>query len=207
MEDKHDISELISWYQRYANTIEQDNHPAEDFSKLQDLAADLKLLQDCFPNTGSVSVVESSAEETNLSVLHRAITVSSNSTYALRFLFNHSVRKFYTNFSLHEVNGISARRTAKVTQMELLVVLNRMLTSQEKNIEYPHIFEDDLPYRSRSWVLSLIQYLESEYIGRMCLTEDFKVLNNLVGRVISVIDFYETRLDENETRFLNNLIV
>ena len=205
MENNHDISELVSWYQHFANMIVPDHDPIEDFMKLQDHAAKLNLLQDCFPNAGSISVLGPSTKEPNLSLLHRAITASSKSTYALRFLFNHSVRKFYTNFSLHEVNEISQRKIAKVTQMELLVVLNRMLTSQERNIDYPDIYEDDLPYRSRSWVLSLIQYLESEYIGRMCLTDEFRELNKLVGQVLDAINLYEATIETNEIMFLNNL--
>jgi len=94
---------------------------------------------------------------------------------------------------------------AKVTLIELLVVLNRMLESQGRNLDYPDIFEDDLPYRSRSWVLNLIQYLESEYIGRICLSEDFGRLNNIVGRLIAIIDFYEVTLERNEMSFLNDL--
>ena len=92
-----------------------------------------------------------------------------------------------------------------MTLIELLVVLSRMLQSQERNVDYPDIFEQDLPYRSRSWVLSLIQYLESNYIGRMCVLEDFRRLNNMVGRFIDIIDFYEVTLQAIEMRFLNNL--
>jgi hypothetical protein len=57
--------------------------------------------------------------------------------------------------------------------MELLIVLNRMLDSQARNINYPDILEQDLPYRSRTWVLSLIEFLESHYIGQRCLSDEF----------------------------------
>jgi hypothetical protein len=50
--------------------------------------------------------------------------------------------------------------TVKVTLMELLVILNQMLQSKEEKCDYPNIHEDDLPYRSRSWVLRLVKYLE-----------------------------------------------
>jgi hypothetical protein len=212
MENHRDLSELFNWYQHFANIRQQDQGPSTVFNALiQEYAnyttSHRNLLQDCFPQPGSISVIQPSSQEPNLNILHRAITTSSNSTYALRYLFHPSVRKFYTNFSLDEVNCISARKMSKVTLMELLVVLNRMLTSQENNMDYPDIFDNDLPYRSRSWVLNLIQYLESEYIWRVCVTDEFRRLNNIVGDLLQYIDYYEITMQGNEIRFLNNLNV
>jgi hypothetical protein len=204
----HDISEIIRWYHRFAGADPPQGRDAiADFNSLQDLVDDLQLLQDCFPNPGSISVVVPSSEEPDLTVLHRAITVSHYCTYTLRYLFRRSVRKFYCNFSLQEVNAISPRKTAKVSIMELLVVINRMLLSQEVNEDYPNIHENDLPYRSRSWVLSLIDYLESQYIARKCLNDNFASLNHLIGRVMEVYDYYEIALAGNEARFLQEHVV
>ena len=44
------------------------------------------------------------------------------------------------------------------------------------------------------WVLSLIEYFESNYMHRMCSTDEYKALNELVGGVLSVIDAHEKRL-------------
>jgi hypothetical protein len=201
MDTPHDISQLILWYQRIGNI------PAKpiEFVEMLQFADELNLLQDCFQKPGTISVIHPSTFEPNLSILHRSITASSNSIFAMRFIFHHPVRKFYINFSLQEVETITEQKTAKLTLIELLVVLSRMLQSQEMNVDYPDIYEQDLPYRSRSWVLSLIQYLESDYIGRMCVSEDFKRLNNIVGRFMEIIDFYEVSLQAMEMRFLNNL--
>lgn len=204
MDNLHDITGLILWYQHFANASAEPIR--ENFQELQEYADELNLLRDCFQNPGSVSLIHpSTMDPGNLPTLHQAITASSLSLYSTRFLVHHSVRKFYINFSLQDVNQITKRKMAKVTLIELLVVLNRMLESQGRNLDYPDIFEDDLPYRSRSWVLNLIQYLESEYIGRMCLSEDFGRLNNIVGRFIAIIDFYEVTLERNEISFLNDL--
>jgi hypothetical protein len=76
-----------------------------------------------------------------------------------------------------------------------------------KDINYPDILEQDLPYRSRTWVLSLIQFLELHYIGQRCLSDEFRHLNLIVSRFLAVIDFYEITLHANEMRVLNNLNV
>lgn len=201
--NKHSITEIVNWYHRFAGTNPPPGHNAiADFHALQDLATKLELLKDCFPHPGSISVILPSSEEPDLTVLHRAITVSHFSTYALKYLFRRSVRRFYCNFSLDEVYGISPRKTAK-----LLVVLNRMLWSQEHQHDYPNIHEVDLPYRSRSWVLNLIEYLESQFIAMRCLGDDLVSVNNLVGCVIDVVDYYETALEENEAIFLREHVL
>jgi hypothetical protein len=201
--DNHTISEIVQWYHRFTGAHPPQDHDAvADFDALQQLAFKLQLLQDGFPNPGSISVVLPSSQEPDLSVLHRAVTVSHSSTYALRYLFQHSVWKFYCNFSLQEVNNITPRKTVKVSLMEFLVVMNRMLLSQATMSDYPNIHENDLPYRSRSWVLSLMEYLEVHYIPRYCGMDEFESLNDLVGRVIEVYDYYEIALIGNEARFL-----
>ena len=205
MESNHDLSQLISWYQRYADTdVPADHDPIQDFNELKDLAARLNLLQDCFTEPGPVSVIRPANAQPDLSTIHQAIATSSNATYSLRFLFNHAVRKFYTNFSPEEVGQISSKKKAKVTQMELLVVINRMWHCQKIGKDYPYIFEEDLPYRSAPWVLSLIECLEINYMSRMTMTE-YRALNNLVGRVLSVIDAHEEKLEKDEAIFLSNL--
>jgi hypothetical protein len=205
----HTISEIFNFYHRFAGTNMPPSHEdvVADFQALQDLATELELLRDCFPNPGSITVVLPSSEEPDLGVLHRAITITHFSTYALKYLFRRSVRRFYCNFTLQDVYGISQRKTAKVSLMELLVVLHRMLRCQENNCDYPNIHEDDLPYRSRSWVLNLIEYLESEFISRRCLDDDFVSVNHLVGRVLELIDYYEITLAGNEARFLREHVL
>jgi hypothetical protein len=204
--DDHDISEIFNWYDRFAGANPPARDVREDFLSIQELAAELDLLTDRFSTPGSISVVLPSNEEPNLSILHQAITVSHYSTYALRYLFRHSVRRFYCNFSHHDVTTISKRMTAKVTLMELLVVLNRVLSSQtEEGVykKYPNIHEDDLPYRSKSWVQRLIEYVESDFIGsRFVENEDLAHINVLVGHMLEAIDYYEIALAGNEARFL-----
>lgn len=148
MENLHNVSELLAWYQRVTGIGPPVHDITEDFEEMQDFAENLNLLQDCYSKAGSVSIISPSTGEPHLTNLHEAITTSSNSTYASRFLNHYSVRKFYFNFSLEDVNAISPRKTSKITKIELLTILCRMLQSQELQVDYPDIYENDLPYRS-----------------------------------------------------------
>jgi hypothetical protein len=202
----HDVDQLILFYQTFGNSTAEDVH--EQFEEIQEIAQELDLLRNCFQQPGTVTVFRPPMDDPNLSFLHQVISDSSMSFYAIRHLCHHSVRQFYRNFTLQDVNGISSgarMKKSKVTLLELVIVLNRMLDSQARNIDYPDIFEQDLPYRSRSWVLNLIESLESDYIGQRCLSDEFRHLNLIVGRFMTVMDFYEVTLHANEMRALNNL--
>jgi len=55
--DNHTISEIIQWYHHFTGAHPpQDRDAVADFDALQQLAFKLQLLQDCFPNPGSISV-------------------------------------------------------------------------------------------------------------------------------------------------------
>jgi hypothetical protein len=205
----HNITQLISWY-HHASELEADaNDYADiiqnDFKAIQELANELDLLQFCFPRAGSISIIHPSNEDPNLSFLHRSITTSSNSIYASRYLCHHTVRKFFVNFSMNDVEEISKRKTSKVTMLELVIVLSRMLECQERNEDYPDIHGNDLPYRSKSWVLGLINYLETEFIWRFCDTEEYRYLDRIVKGVIVVLDNYEVEIQVHENRLMGHV--
>jgi hypothetical protein len=83
-----------------------------------------------------------------------------------------------------------------------------MLRSQEEQSEYPNIHKDDLPYRSRSWVLSLIEYLERDFIGRRIIgEEDFESINEIIRHILFVIDYFEVGLAGNEAQFLREFVL
>jgi hypothetical protein len=81
----HDLSQLILFYQIFGNSASEDD-VTEAFEEMQEIAEELNLLQGCFQQLGSVSVIRPSTDEPNLSFLHQVITESSTSFYAIRHL-------------------------------------------------------------------------------------------------------------------------
>lgn len=200
MVNNHDISELLKWYQRITNNAGANvnmhaNIINNNFEHAQTLAAHLNLLRSCYSKAGSISLIRPSTEQPNLLYLHQSISSSSNSIFSTQYLCHHTVRKFYTNFSLDDVHTISRNNTSRVTLVELLIVLRRMLNSQRRNIEYPDIHGNDLPYRSRSWVLGQIKFLESVFIGRECVSEEYTNGDMIVEEILDVLDELEVLIE------------
>jgi hypothetical protein len=203
----HSISQLILWYHHVAKIEEADanqhaNLIHEDFQAVQDKANEMDLLQSCFTKPGSISIIKPSSEELDLSYLHQSISTSSNSIYTSRYLCYHKVRKFYVNFSMNDVESISRRKTSKVTMLELLVVLSRMFESQAKKLDYPDIHGNDLPYRSKSWVLGLIAFLETEFIWRFSGMDELMNLDQLTRGILESLDDYEVTLQVHDSRLM-----
>jgi hypothetical protein len=91
MENTHSLSQLIIWHHHVAEIEEADanqhaNLINEDFQAIQYLANEMDLLQSCYTKPGSISIIQPSSKEPDLSYLHQSISTSSNSLYASRFL-------------------------------------------------------------------------------------------------------------------------
>jgi hypothetical protein len=91
--------------------------------------------------------------------------------------------------------------------LELLVILSRMLESQQvrQSDYYPYIHGNDLPYRmSKSWVLGLIAFLETKFMWRFSETDELMNLDRLTRGILESLDNYEVTLQVHEMRFMQH---
>jgi hypothetical protein len=79
-----------------------------------------------------------------------------------------------------------------------------MLESQATQSDYPDIHGNDLPYRSKSWVLALISYWETEFIWRYSGTDEIINLDRLTREILESLDDYEVTLQVHEMRFMRH---